>query len=58
MWMISKCFDHIRVADDKEQVYFNVYTVEPMDSTAIKRIVYKAISGSILNIITKLPYNL
>ncbi|XP_046447721.1 trypsin-like isoform X3 [Daphnia pulex] len=30
------------VADDKEQVYFNVYTVEPMDSTAIKRIVYKS----------------
>jgi hypothetical protein len=56
--MIYNCFNYIRVADDKEQVYFNVYTVEPMDSTAIKRIVYKAISGSILNIITKLPYNL
>ncbi len=30
-----------RVVDDKEELFFNVYTVEPMESSAIKRTVYK-----------------
>ncbi|EFX71489.1 hypothetical protein DAPPUDRAFT_111683 [Daphnia pulex] len=29
------------VVDDKEQLFFNVYTVEPMDPSAIRRTVYK-----------------
>lgn len=44
-----------RVVDAKEVLYMNVYTVQPMESTAIKRTAYtKRISKFIRNIVTEI----